>query len=283
MKDRYTRVLKGHIAIASARVSRRAPPAPSSTASRAPPLWDAGLDFDHGTGHGVGSYLSVHEGPQRISKLGTTPLEPGMILSNEPGYYKAGAFGIRIENLVVVEAADIPGAERPMLGFETLTLAPIDKRPIDRSLLTPRRSPGSTPITPGCARRSLPLVDAATRALAGDRHGAALDDETQRDDQATPITIVARSGSRVAAMPVTSAATVSAGPVARAVGAITATSTAAGIASKAALARPRSARRPASEDAGDPCAIGDRRPWPGSRRASSGRPHFGTDSSGAAR
>src|SRR3954452_19530186 len=94
-------------------------------------LWQAGVDFEHGTGHGVGSYLSVHEGPARISKLGTTPLKRGMILSNEPGYYKTDAYGIRIENLELVVAAEIRGAEKPMNGFETLTLAPIDRRLID--------------------------------------------------------------------------------------------------------------------------------------------------------
>jgi len=135
MRDRYTRVLKGHIAIARARFPKGASGAQlDSFARRA--LWDIGTDFDHGTGHGVGSYLSVHEGPQRISKLGTTPLEPGMILSNEPGYYRAGEFGIRIENLVIVEEAEIPGAERPMFAFETITLAPIETAPIEIGLLT---------------------------------------------------------------------------------------------------------------------------------------------------
>jgi Xaa-Pro aminopeptidase len=101
-------------------------------------LWSSGLDYDHGTGHGVGSYLGVHEGPQGISKRpSTVALKPGMIVSNEPGYYKEGAYGIRIENLqVVTEPAPIAGGERPMLGFETLTLAPIDRRAIDRSLLS---------------------------------------------------------------------------------------------------------------------------------------------------
>ena len=98
-------------------------------------LWDVGLDFDHGTGHGVGAYLSVHEGPQRISKLGSVALEEGMIVSNEPGYYNAGAYGIRIENLLLVERRAIVGAERPMLGFETLTLAPIATTLIDPRLL----------------------------------------------------------------------------------------------------------------------------------------------------
>ena len=94
-------------------------------------------DFDHGTGHGVGSYLSVHEGPQSISKRGTAVLEPGMIVSNEPGYYKAGEYGIRIENLELVsEAATINSGDRPMLGFETLTLVPIDRRLIEPRLMS---------------------------------------------------------------------------------------------------------------------------------------------------
>jgi Xaa-Pro aminopeptidase len=136
MQERFTLVLKGHIAIATARF-------PAGTrgvdldafARRA--LWEAGLDFDHGTGHGVGSYLSVHEGPQNISRRGMTPLEPGMIVSNEPGYYKAGAYGIRIENLLLVEEPRlVEGGERAMLGFETLTLAPIDRRLILPALLS---------------------------------------------------------------------------------------------------------------------------------------------------
>ncbi len=130
-----TLVLKGHIAIACAVFPKGTSGAQIDSFARRP-LWEAGLDFDHGTGHGVGSYLSVHEGPQRISKLGATALEPGMILSNEPGYYREGAFGIRIENLVAVEPRDIPGAEREMLGFETLTLVPIDLRLIEPKLLT---------------------------------------------------------------------------------------------------------------------------------------------------
>ena len=101
MRDRFTRVLKGHIAIATAVFPDGTSGAQLDSFARAS-LWQAGVDFDHGTGHGVGSYLSVHEGPARISKLGTAPLKRGMILSNEPGYYKAGAYGIRIENLVLV-------------------------------------------------------------------------------------------------------------------------------------------------------------------------------------
>ncbi len=134
MRDRFTRVLKGHIAIARAIFPKGTSGAQIDALARAP-LWRAGLDFDHGTGHGVGSYLSVHEGPQRISKLGTAGLEPGMILSNEPGFYHAGHWGIRIENLVVVEKKEIAGAEREMLGFETITLAPIDLALIEPKLL----------------------------------------------------------------------------------------------------------------------------------------------------
>jgi Xaa-Pro aminopeptidase len=98
-------------------------------------LWRAGLDFDHGTGHGVGSYLSVHEGPQRIAKSGAVALGAGMILSNEPGYYAPGKFGVRIENLVVVEERAIRGGERPMLGFDTISLAPIEARLIEAKLM----------------------------------------------------------------------------------------------------------------------------------------------------
>jgi len=132
--DAYTRVLKGHIAIARAVFPRETVGAQLDAMARLS-LWRAGLDFDHGVGHGVGSYLSVHEGPQRISKLGVVALEPGMILSNEPGFYREGAFGIRIENLVAVQPLEIPGGEREMLGFETLTLAPIDTRPVDAKML----------------------------------------------------------------------------------------------------------------------------------------------------
>ncbi|MCS3927602.1 Xaa-Pro aminopeptidase [Bradyrhizobium elkanii] len=134
MRDRFTRVLRGHIAIARAVFPDGTTGAQLDTLARQY-LWAAGVDFEHGTGHGVGSYLSVHEGPARISKLGTTPLKRGMILSNEPGYYKTDGFGIRIENLELVVAADIEGAEKPMNAFETLTLAPIDRRLIDVAML----------------------------------------------------------------------------------------------------------------------------------------------------
>jgi Xaa-Pro aminopeptidase len=134
MRDRFTRVLKGHIAVARAVFPPGTTGAQIDALGRVT-LWRAGLDFDHGTGHGVGSYLSVHEGPQRLAKTGTVPLAPGMIVSNEPGYYAAGEFGIRIENLIAVEARTIAGGERPMLGFETLTLAPIDLALVEPRLM----------------------------------------------------------------------------------------------------------------------------------------------------
>ncbi|TLP48452.1 aminopeptidase P family protein [Cohaesibacter sp. CAU 1516] len=138
MKDRFTRVLKGMIAISLARFPQGTTGAQLDTLARMP-LWQAGLDYAHGTGHGVGSFLSVHEGPQRIAKTGTTPLEAGNILSNEPGYYKAGHWGIRIENLVIVtEPGLVEGGEEPLHAFETLTLCPIDQRLIDVSLLDDR-------------------------------------------------------------------------------------------------------------------------------------------------
>lgn len=136
MRDRFTRVLKGHIGIATAIFPENTSGAQLDPFARQA-LWQVGLDFDHGTGHGVGSYLSVHEGPARISKLGNVALQRGMILSNEPGYYKTAAYGIRIENLVLVIAAPEPsGAEKPLNAFETLTLAPIDRRLVDTRLLT---------------------------------------------------------------------------------------------------------------------------------------------------
>jgi Xaa-Pro aminopeptidase len=136
MRDRFTRVLRGHIAIARAVFPDGTTGAQLDTLARQF-LWQAGIDFEHGTGHGVGSYLSVHEGPARISKLGTTPLKRGMILSNEPGYYKTDGYGIRIENLELVIAAHVAGAEKPMNAFETLTLAPIDRRLIEVAMLSP--------------------------------------------------------------------------------------------------------------------------------------------------
>ena len=137
-RDRFTRVLRGHIALASARFPKGTTGSQLDALARAP-LWDAGLDYDHGTGHGVGSYLSVHEGPQRISKIGNSvALRPGMIVSNEPGYYKTGEYGIRVESLVVVvPVPGPPGGEVILHGFETLTLAPIDRALVDPRLLTP--------------------------------------------------------------------------------------------------------------------------------------------------
>ena len=136
MRRHYTLVLKGHIAIAAVRFPKGTRGQDIDPFARRP-LWEAGLDFDHGTGHGVGSYLSVHEPPQRISRHGTVELQPGMILSNEPGLYREGEYGIRLENLVLVTPpAAIKGGTREMLGFETLTLVPFDSRLIDPSLLT---------------------------------------------------------------------------------------------------------------------------------------------------
>jgi len=137
MRRRYTQVLKGHLALGGARFPAGTTGSQLDVLARRF-LWEDGVDYDHGTGHGVGSYLSVHEGPQRVSKVGNSvALRPGMILSNEPGYYKAGAYGIRIENLVAVREAvpQPPGAERQVLGFETLTLVPYDRRLIDVGLL----------------------------------------------------------------------------------------------------------------------------------------------------
>lgn len=136
MRERFTLVLKGMIAISLALFPDGTSGAQIDAFARAA-LWRQGLDFDHGTGHGVGAYLCVHEGPTRISKLGSAALKPGMILSNEPGYYQAGAYGIRIENLVTVEPRPRPeGGKRDLLGFRTLTLCPIDRRLIEASLLT---------------------------------------------------------------------------------------------------------------------------------------------------
>ena len=141
MRDRFTRVLKGHIAVATALFPAGTRGTQLDTLARQY-LWQAGLDYAHGTGHGVGAYLAVHEGPQRISPAGSSqaggdePLQAGMFLSNEPGYYKTGEYGIRIENLVLVVPVEIDGAEKKMLGFETLTFAPIERRLIDVALLS---------------------------------------------------------------------------------------------------------------------------------------------------
>ena len=142
MRDRFTRVLKGHIAVARALFPEGTRGSQLDSFARQY-LWQAGVDYAHGTGHGVGSFLAVHEGPQRISPVGSSqpggdePLRAGMILSNEPGYYKTGEYGIRIENLVLVVAREVDGAEKKMLGFETLTFAPIARDLIDVAMLSP--------------------------------------------------------------------------------------------------------------------------------------------------
>jgi Xaa-Pro aminopeptidase len=136
-RDCYTRVLLGHIALATAKFPEGTTGSQLDVLARSP-LWAIGLDYDHGTGHGVGSFLGVHEGPQRISKSANdVALKPGMIVSNEPGYYKAGAFGIRIENLVVVKRKEISqDSNRSFLGFETLTVVPFDRRLIVVDILS---------------------------------------------------------------------------------------------------------------------------------------------------
>jgi Xaa-Pro aminopeptidase len=164
MRERFTRVLKGHIAIARAVFPEGTSGAQLDPLARQF-LWRAGLDFDHGTGHGVGSYLSVHEGPARIAKLGTTALRRGMILSNEPGYYKPGQYGIRIENLVlVVEAPPVADAEKPLNAFETLTLAPIDRRLVQADMLTREEAGWLDGYHADVARQLAPLIDAPARA-----------------------------------------------------------------------------------------------------------------------
>jgi Xaa-Pro aminopeptidase len=164
MRDRFTRVLKGHIAIARAVFPLGISGAQLDSFARQH-LWAVGLDFDHGTGHGVGAYLSVHEGPARISKAGTVALARGMVLSNEPGYYKAGAYGIRLENLeIVVDGPVVAGAERTLLAFETLTLAPFDRRGIAPALLTPDEVAWLDAYHARVRAEIGPLVDTPTRA-----------------------------------------------------------------------------------------------------------------------
>jgi Xaa-Pro aminopeptidase len=163
MRERFTLVLKGHIGLARAVFPDGITGAQLDPFARQA-LWERGLDFDHGTGHGVGSYLSVHEGPARISKLGNTALKRGMILSNEPGYYKAGEYGIRIENLVlVVEGPSVEGAEKPLNAFETLTLVPIDRRLVDPALLTADEASWLEIYHATVAEALMPLVDDETR------------------------------------------------------------------------------------------------------------------------
>jgi Xaa-Pro aminopeptidase len=161
MRDRFTRVLKGHIALATTIFPEGTTGAALDAFARRP-LWDAGLDYDHGTGHGVGSYLSVHEGPQSISKKPIAqPLMAGMICSNEPGYYQAGEYGIRIENLVAVQEVATTG-DRKMLGFETITLSPIDLALVEASLLTAAERDWLNAYHARVRETLLPLVDGET-------------------------------------------------------------------------------------------------------------------------
>jgi len=162
-KQRFTLVLKGHIALARARFPAGTSGSQLDSLARKP-LWDHGLDYDHGTGHGVGSYLSVHEGPQRIAKNNNSQaLLPGMMLSDEPGYYKTGAYGIRIENLIVVQDMDTK-SERPVRGFEVLTLAPIDLNLVDRDLLTEDEAEWLNDYHARVREKLSPLVDPTTAA-----------------------------------------------------------------------------------------------------------------------
>jgi Xaa-Pro aminopeptidase len=165
MKDRFTRVLKGHIALATVRFPEGTTGAALDACARKP-LWDAGLDYDHGTGHGVGSYLSVHEGPQNISKKPIQQtLKPGMICSNEPGYYKANEYGIRIENLIVVsDYEEVKGGDRKMMSFETITLAPIDVDLVEPKLLTAEERDWLNAYHARVRETLSPLVDAETRS-----------------------------------------------------------------------------------------------------------------------
>lgn len=165
MRRRYTQVLKGHIALATVVFPQGTTGSQLDVLARRA-LWADGVDYDHGTGHGVGSYLSVHEGPQRISKVGNkVALRPGMIVSDEPGYYKAGEYGIRIENLIVVREIPRPeGAERDLLGFETLTLAPLDRRLIACDLLTAEERAWVDAYHARVREEIAPQVDRATQA-----------------------------------------------------------------------------------------------------------------------
>ncbi|MEP3653570.1 MAG: aminopeptidase P family protein [Litorimonas sp.] len=162
MRERFTLVLKGHIALATVRFPVGTTGSNLDALARYP-LWQAGLDYDHGTGHGVGVFLGVHEGPQRISKApNTVALEPGMIVSNEPGYYKAGEYGIRIENLQYVTAPkSIDGGERNMLGFANLTWAPIHRDLIVTEMLTPSERAYMDAYHTKVFEKISPLVDGA--------------------------------------------------------------------------------------------------------------------------
>jgi Xaa-Pro aminopeptidase len=165
MRELFTLVLKGHIALDRARFPAGTTGTHLDALARQF-LWHTGRDYDHGTGHGVGSFLSVHEGPQRISKAwNSAALVPGMIVSNEPGYYRDDAFGIRCENLEVVGEVDEPGFEKPMLGFEALTLVPFDRRLIETGILSPAERAWIDAYHARVAREIGPLIeDAAVSA-----------------------------------------------------------------------------------------------------------------------
>jgi Xaa-Pro aminopeptidase len=162
MQRHFTAVLKGHIAVATARFPKGARGIDLDPFARRA-LWSIGEDFDHGTGHGIGSYLSVHEGPQSISRAGMVPLQPGMLISNEPGFYKVGAYGIRIENVVLVTPPENIGGEREMMGFETLTIAPIDRRLIVADMLSPQERDWLDAYHRHVFEMLSPQLDAATR------------------------------------------------------------------------------------------------------------------------
>ncbi len=167
-RERFTLVLKGHIALAAARFPQGTTGTQLDTLARHA-LWGQGLDYDHGTGHGVGSYLGVHEGPQRISKAPSSQaLLPGMIVSDEPGYYKTGAYGIRIENLIVVRKdGAMTDGDKPMLGFELLTLVPIDLALVERALLTSAEAAWLNAYHARVRAEIGPLVDPETKGWLG--------------------------------------------------------------------------------------------------------------------
>ena len=167
-RQAFTRVLKGMIALSRLRWPEGLAGRDIDALARVS-LWEAGLDYGHGTGHGVGAYLSVHEGPQRIARSGTVPLEPGMILSNEPGFYREGAYGIRIENLIAVEPAPpLPGQTvARMLRFETLTYVPIDRHLVETGLLTSAERDWLNAYHAEVLERIAPLVEGAARDWLG--------------------------------------------------------------------------------------------------------------------
>ena len=183
----FTRVLQGMIAMSRIRFPKGVAGAHLDVLARAE-LWMAGQDYDHGTGHGVGVFLSVHEGPARLSRISDVPLEAGMILSNEPGYYREGAFGIRIENLLVVrDAPALPGGDaREMLEFQTLTWVPIDRRLIVVEMLTAAQRAWIDAYHARVAEVLGPRVQPATQGLADARHGAALRERDMADITIAP-------------------------------------------------------------------------------------------------